>query len=463
MQVTGNLADALNWSSEAAVMFADYMSKDVTTAEDAFNVALSECTTEAERQALITDTLTKLYGGAATQYESTAGSIMEANKATADNTLKQAELGATLEPLTTKWTNFKTELLTGAVPALEKAIGYLEDAKTWINENKTALAIMATTLGIITGGIVLYNTVTAIKAAMDAAQVTTVWALVSAHIAQAAAAVAAVAPYILIVAAIAAVIAIIVLCIKYWDEIVIALKKAWEAIKVIWGKVATWFTTNVVNPVKNTFTNMWSGLKNGAKNAWQGIKNTFGKVASFFGDVFGKAWTKVKNIFSTGGKIFDGIKDGIASTFTKIVNKIISGINRVVSIPFNAINNALSGIRNVEVLGVSPFTWLPSISVPKIPLLAEGGILTRPTLNIAGEAGPEAIIPIEKLQSFMDGALERTLQRDNISQLVAAVEDLANRPIELSINGQKFAVATARDTDTVNGGRIALRQRGLAL
>lgn len=61
--VTGSLADALNWSSEAATMFAGYMNKDVKTAEDAFNVALSQCSNEQERQALITETLTKLYGG----------------------------------------------------------------------------------------------------------------------------------------------------------------------------------------------------------------------------------------------------------------------------------------------------------------------------------------------------------------------------------------------------------------
>lgn len=128
MQVTGTLADALNWSSEAAAMFADYMGGDVVTAEDAFNVALSECSTEAERQALITDTLTKLYGGAAETYRDTAGALMEANEATANNTLAQAEAGATLEPLTTMWTNFKTAILNGALPALNELSTGLQEA-----------------------------------------------------------------------------------------------------------------------------------------------------------------------------------------------------------------------------------------------------------------------------------------------------------------------------------------------
>lgn len=247
------------------------------------------------------------------------------------------------------------------------------------------------------------------------------------------------------------------------ERVVNYMSIMWENIKGLFSGVGSWFSDNVTGPLVEKFTGVWKKLKDGAKNAWQGIKDTFGKVASWFGEKFGSAWTKVKNVFSTGGKIFDGIKEGISSAFTKTVNKIISGVNKVVSVPFNAINNALNKIRNVSIAGLSPFSGLPTVSVPKIPLFAEGGILTRPTLNIAGEAGPEAIIPIEKLQSFMDGALERTLQRDNISQLVATVERLADRPIELSINGHKFATATAADTDTVNGGRIALRQRGLAL
>lgn len=102
-QVTGALADALNWNSEAAKMFSQYMSEDVTTAEDAFNVALSKCSNEQERQQLITQTLTALYGDAADKYNETAGNIIEANKATADLTTVQAELGATIEPLSNQF------------------------------------------------------------------------------------------------------------------------------------------------------------------------------------------------------------------------------------------------------------------------------------------------------------------------------------------------------------------------
>jgi preprotein translocase SecF subunit len=76
--------------------------------------------------------------------------------------------------------------------------------------------------GVVSGiaiAIGLYNAVAAVKAAMDAAQVTTLWGLVAAYAAQAAAMIVAIAPYVLIVAAIAAVIAIIhdllIMCAMY--------------------------------------------------------------------------------------------------------------------------------------------------------------------------------------------------------------------------------------------------------
>ena len=114
--VTGSLADALNWSSEAATMFAGYMNKDVKTAEDAFNVALSQCSNEQERQALITETLTKLYGGAAEQYQETAGDILDANDATARLAEVQSQMGEAMEPANTAWQNLKTTLMESFLP-----------------------------------------------------------------------------------------------------------------------------------------------------------------------------------------------------------------------------------------------------------------------------------------------------------------------------------------------------------
>lgn len=109
------------------------------------------------------------------------------------------------------------------------------------------------------------------------------------------------------------------------------------------------FIAGVVDGIKLEFQEAWQAVVNGASSAWNGIKNIFGNVANFFGTIFSNAWNKVKAVFSTGGAIFTGIKDGIVNAFKRIVNAIIAGINRVITVPFNAINGVLRSIKNVEV------------------------------------------------------------------------------------------------------------------
>lgn len=203
----------------------------------------------------------------------------------------------------------------------------------------------------------------------------------------------------------------------FWNAIKTAASTAWTGITNVWSKVKGWFNENIINPVKEAFTGMWNKLKSGASSAWSGIKDVFSKVVSFFKDTFTKAWTAVKNVFSTGGKIFDGIKDGIVSAFKTIVNAIIKGINKVVSVPFNAINTVLSKIRNVSIAGLSPFSGLGSISVPQIPLLAKGGVIDKATAAIFGEDGAEAVVPLEKNTGWLDEIADRLAAKINIPGL----------------------------------------------
>lgn len=190
-------------------------------------------------------------------------------------------------------------------------------------------------------------------------------ALILAGVAIAMLAVNAANPVAWILLAIAVVTTLVTLIIKYWDEIC-----------NIFGKVGQWFYDNVITPVADFFVGMWNGLVDGAAAAWNGIKDVFSTVASFFKNIFSNAWNAVKKVFSVGGKIFDGIKDGIIDGFKAIVNAIIGGINKVVAIPFNGINGALRKIRDISFLGISPFKGLiKEISVPQIPQLATGAVI----------------------------------------------------------------------------------------
>lgn len=187
-----------------------------------------------------------------------------------------------------------------------------------------------------------------------------------------------------------------------WDSIVAKWNAAkaffqavWDGIKGIFSVVSSWFKSKIIDPVSNFFTGMWDKLKNGAKAAWEGIKSVFGKVADWFHDKFSAAWQKVKDVFSTGGKIFDGIKEGIVDAFKAVVNAIIRGINKVIEIPFNAINGMFDKLRAIDILGVKPFDWISNFSVPQIPELARGGVLARGQMGLLEGDGAEAVVPLE--------------------------------------------------------------------
>ena len=214
-----------------------------------------------------------------------------------------------------------------------------------------------------------------------------------------------------------------------WNSIKEKASNTWEGIKNVFSTVGNWFHDKVISPVGDFFSGMWGKLKKGAKDAWAGIKDVFSTVANFFGDIFSKAWKKVKDIFSTGGKIFDGIKDGIVDAFKTIVNAIITGINKVVALPFKGINWALNKIKNIEILGLKPFDWIDTISVPQIPKLAKGGITNGATLAEIGEAGREMVLPLESNTQWMDLLAEKINQRQGRSIPTKLI---------LQVNGRTF-------------------------
>ncbi len=184
-----------------------------------------------------------------------------------------------------------------------------------------------------------------------------------------------------------------------WNKISSAAKTTWDGIKAVFTVVSTWFKSKVIDPVADFFGGMWDKIKTGASAAWDGITSVFGSVADWFREKFSAAWQAVKDVFSTGGKIFDGIKDGIVSAFTTVVNAIIRGINKVISFPFNAINEMLNKISDISILDMKPFAGLwghNPLAIPQIPELAKGGVLKRGQVGFLEGDGAEAVVPLEK-------------------------------------------------------------------
>lgn len=142
--------------------------------------------------------------------------------------------------------------------------------------------------------------------------------------------------------------------------------------------------------VKDWFSGLWEKVAAGAVAAWDGIKSAFKSVPEWFQSKFRDAWQKVKDVFSTGGRIWSGIKEGIENTFRTVVNAIIRGMNAIIAAPFNKINSMLNAIRNVSFLGISPFQnmWgVNPLPVPQIPMLARGAVIpaNRQFLAVLGD------------------------------------------------------------------------------
>lgn len=356
-----------------------------------------------------------------------------------------------------------------ALSAIGTVLSTVGDALKLIGENETVISILeglAIAIGLVVAVLKIYEL---LQSGIIAQKITETAVL----IVNAAAWMLANIPIILITLAIAAIIAIIILLVKNWDEVSAALAAGWEWIKQkaieifnaigeflsnlwqgicdmvmnlwngiceflsnLWNgikdtasaifngikdAISTAFNTvkdivsniwnNIVEGISNAWNNIITKVKEGVSGAWNAITSVFGNITGWFRDKFTQAWSAVKNVFSAGGKIFDGIKDGIVNAFKSVVNAIIRGINKVISIPFNAINGVLSGIRNISIAGIEPFTWIHTFNVPQIPELATGNVAYERTLAMFGEysganSNPEITTPQNIMRETFNEVLE---------------------------------------------------------
>lgn len=232
-----------------------------------------------------------------------------------------------------------------------------------------------------------------------------------------------------------------------WTNIKTKAVDAWNGIKSAFQNIPVWFGEKW-QLVKDKVAEKWANIKQGAVDAWTGIKNTFANIPTWFKEKFSTAWQKVKNVFSTGGKIFDGIKEGIANAFRVIVNGLIKGINKVIAIPFNAINAALRIIRDINILGITPFkNIIKTFTVPQIPYLATGGVITNPTVAMIGENGAEAIVPLENNTEWINKVAAQINSTGNNDDVVKAIElliDVVSNK-ELIVDGKSLARGISKE------------------
>jgi ABC-type multidrug transport system fused ATPase/permease subunit len=400
-QVTGPLADALNWAG---------------ISEDKFNEQLLECATTQEREALIRETLNGLYQDASKGYEENAKGILAQNEAQAKLTENMAKIGETMEPILAQLTTLASEILAQIAPhiqmfadkygpvikdtllAIGEAVGKVI---SWIVDNWEIIKLVATIIGAIaialtamTTALSIYNTVMAIATVVSA-------------------------PIILIIMAIVAAIA---LCIVYWDEIWAVIKKVAaaiaEAVKAMADKVSKLFSamgdaiSSRVEAVKTIALNVFTAIKDGITSRINAIK-------------------------TTATTIFNGIKSAITKPI-ETAKSVIFGIIDKIKAAFN-FKVELPKIK-LPHFSVKPKGWkigdLLDGSIPSLGIewYAKGGVFERPSafgmngnrLMVGGEAGAEAIVPLEKNTKWLD----------KIANKLAGATD---RAVVLNVDGKTFA------------------------
>ena len=317
-QLTGAMADSLNWAGKS---------------EEEFQKKLDECTSEQERQQIVVDTLNDLYGENAKKYKESNSSILSANEANLKLLQSQSNLANTIEPLTAAWTNLKAKALDAITPAIEWLAGKAQDLAKYLQENETAANILkatvialATGFGILAAAFAISNIISAVQKAMALLNVTML-----------------ANPFVLIAALIAGLVA---------------------AFIYLW---------NTSDEFRNFFINLWKNIKEAAGKAITGIVGFFkklpGQVAQWFTATINKATEFKNNLIKKGTEAAKGLWDAIVKKIKGLPEEIRSIGSDIVKGLWNGINDMagwisdkISGFTGDVLGGIKDFFGIESPS-----------------------------------------------------------------------------------------------------
>jgi TP901 family phage tail tape measure protein len=185
------------------------------------------------------------------------------------------------------------------------------------------------------------------------------------------------------------------------------VKDLWDS---VWSAVQSGFDT-LASSIQKVWTDYFGWLRPGGAidkalteiketwdSVWDGIKDTFGTIGAFIQSVWtdyfgwlrpGGAIDKALDAFQTKWEsVWEAIKDFVKGP----VNFIVDGINKLIDL-FNALEIGWEAKKVRGVTVIPEFKFAP-FNIPHITKMAQGGIVTKPTLAMIGEAGPEAVVPL---------------------------------------------------------------------
>lgn len=192
-----------------------------------------------------------------------------------------------------------------------------------------------------------------------------------------------------------------------------------STITTIINAVSTTIST-VLNSIKTTFSTILESIKTTVNTIFNAIKST---ITTIMGTIQSGISTALSSIKTTWSNMWESMKttvinifNGIWSSIKGVINSIIGGIEKMA----NGVINGLNGmIRALNKLSFDVPDWVPEIGGKtfgfnistigniSIPRLAKGGVVDQATLAMVGEAGQEAVVPLENNTGWMDKVAAR--------------------------------------------------------
>ena len=173
------------------------------------------------------------------------------------------------------------------------------------------------------------------------------------------------------------------------------------------------FFRNLGEWMEGTFGFKWKNVFETVKNAVKAFRDYVGPIINSLEVVFLGLTSFISGVFSGNWRrawfgvrqIFEGIVSGLGAIFKAPLNFMIDGINKF-----------LSGIGKIKIPDWVPGVGGKGFSIPRIPRLAKGGIVSASTIANIGEAGTEAVIPLQRNTQGLDMIAEKISERLSLSQ-----------------------------------------------
>ena len=216
-----------------------------------------------------------------------------------------------------------------------------------------------------------------------------------------------------------------VLLYKNWDKIKAVAESVGKKIKEIWTSVKT-SLSNTLKSIKDTFSNTWENIKQKASSVWDWIKT---KATNVWNGIKSAIVTPFQNAKDSVANLVESIREKVSSAWERvssIVSNFGSSIWNALTWPFreawDTISDAIGWIKDlfpIDLGRIFERIKLPHLSVEWTELTAlgrtikfpsgfdvdwykNGGIFDSPSIIGVGEAGSEAVVPLDKFWNKLD-------------------------------------------------------------